>query len=249
MIRGIRLFVLVVVALSPGPLKRALYRLLFGYRIGRGVRLGISLLDAREVRLDEGAVIGHLNLIVRVGSLTMGRHSRVETLNILRGGERITLGAYATVMRMNVLNAIPDHDCTTAPTSTLDLEAGAIVVSGHRIDFTDRVSIGRNVILGGRNSSLWTHNRQQTAPIEIGDFCYLGSEIRVAPGGRLAPECILALGSVLSGAIDTPRSLVGGVPAKAIRPLREEDLILVHRKTRKDIPEDLYDSPQKDSAG
>ena len=240
MIRKLRLTLLVLLALLPGFLKRPLYRWLFGYRIGRSVRLGVSLIDAREVQLEEGAEIGHLNLILRVGRLELGKKARIETLNILRGGERIRLGAYATVMRMNVLNAIPDHDCTTEPTSTLDLHDGAIVVSGHRLDFTDRISIGRNVIVGGRNSSLWTHNRQQTAPIAIGDFCYLGSEIRVAPGGRLAPECILALGSVLSGHIDEPRSLVGGVPAKIVRPLHDEDLVLVHRKTRKDIPDDLY---------
>ena len=78
------------------------------------------------------------------------------------------------------------------------------MVSGHRIDFTDRVTIGRNVIIGGRNSSLWTHNRQQTAPIEIGDFCYLGSEVRLAPGARLAERCILGLGSVLAGPSTRP---------------------------------------------
>ena len=144
-------------------------------------------------------------------------------------------------MRFNVLNAIPDHDCTTEPTSVVEIGAGAMVVSGHRIDFTDRVTLGRNVILGGRNSSLWTHNRQQTAPITIGDFCYLGSEIRIAPGASLAPECILALGSVLSGTVAEPRSLVGGVPARVVRPLHDEDLVLIHHKTREDIPDGFYD--------
>ncbi len=236
----LRLATLAVVALLPGILKRPLYRWLFGYRIGRGVRLGLSLLDARDVELGDGTRIGHFNLVLRVGSFKTGRHAHIGSLNILRGGERLTLGDYASVMRLNVLNAIPDHDCTTAPRSVLDVGDGAVIVSGHRVDFTDAVSLGRNVIVGGRNSSLWTHNRQQTAPITIGDFCYLGSEIRVAPGGRLADECILALGSVLSGSIDAPRSLVGGVPAKVVRPLHDEDLVLVHRKTRDDIPDDLY---------
>jgi acetyltransferase-like isoleucine patch superfamily enzyme len=165
---------------------------------------------------------------------------RIGTLNIIRGGERVRLGDYAEVMRLNVLNAIPDHDCTTSPTSRLEIGPGAVVVSGHRIDFTDRVTIGRNVIIGGRNSSLWTHNRQQTAPIEIGDFCYLGSEVRLAPGARLAERSILGLGSVLAGPIDTPGSLVGGVPARVIRPLTAEDDVLVHRKARRDSPDDLH---------
>jgi carbonic anhydrase/acetyltransferase-like protein (isoleucine patch superfamily) len=241
--RGLRLALLALVGALPGPLKRPLYRLLFGYRIGRGVRIGLVVLDAEHVDLGEGTQIGHLNLVLRVGRLETGPHARIGVLNLVRGGERVRLGAYATVMRMNVLNAIPDHDCTTAPVSVLDLGDGAIVVSGHRVDFTDRVSIGRNVILGGRNSSLWTHNRQRTAPIAIGDFCYLGSEVRLAPGAGLAPECILALGSVLADPIDTPRSLVGGVPARVLRPLGEEDLVLVHRPTRDDIPAGFYGAP------
>jgi carbonic anhydrase/acetyltransferase-like protein (isoleucine patch superfamily) len=238
--RGLRLALLAVLGVLPGFLKRPLYRGLFGYRIGRGVHIGLVILDAQEVELGDGTEIGHLNVITRVGRLVTGTHVRIGALNIIRGGESVTLDDYAEVMRLNVLNAIPDHDCTTRPVSRLEIGKGAVVVAGHRIDFTDRVTIGRNVIVGGRNSSLWTHNRQQTAPIEIGDFCYLGSEVRLAPGARLAERSILGLGSVLASAIDTPGSLVGGVPAKVIRPLTAEDDVLIHRKARRDAPDDLY---------
>lgn len=236
----LRLLVLLALGLLPSLLKRPLYRLFFGYRIARGVRIGLSLLDAREVDLAEGVRIGHFNLVVRLGRLSVGERGEIGLANIIRGGERVRLGRYSTVMRFNVLNAIPDHDCTTSPESVLEVGDGTIIVSGHRIDFTDRVTLGRNVVVGGRNSSFWTHNRQQTAPVTIGDFCYVGSEVRVAPGGGLADECILALGSVLSGRIESPRSLVAGVPAKVVRPLREEDLTLIRRRTRNDVPEDLF---------
>lgn len=239
--RRLRLVALALVGVLPTVLKRPLYRLCFGYRIGRGVRIGVCLLDAREVELGDHTRIGHLNVVLRVDRLVTGREVRIGSLNVIRGGRRVQLGDYATVMRLNVLNAIPDHDCTTAPVSILELGAGAIVVSGHRLDFTDRITIGRNVIVGGRNSSLWTHNRQQTAPITIGDFCYLGSEVRLAPGAALPERCILGLGSVLTGRIDPPGSLVGGVPAKVLRPLGPEDEALVRRKTRDDIPDDFYD--------
>ena len=238
--RRLRLALLAVIALLPGFVKRPLYRSLFGYRIGRGVRIGLVILDADAVELGDGTEIGHLNLITRVGSFITGKSVRIGPLNIIRGGERVRLGDYAEVMRLNVLNAIPDHDCTTSPASRLEIGRGAVVVSGHRIDFTDQVTIGQNVIIGGRNSSLWTHNRQSTAPIEIGDFCYLGSEVRLAPGARLAERSILGIGSVLAGAIDTPGSLVGGVPARIIRPLTAEDDVLIHRKARRDAPDDLY---------
>ena len=238
--RRLRLALLAVIAALPTLIKRPLYRSLFGYRIGPGVRIGLAILDAQEVDLGEGTEIGHLSVVTRVGRLVTGKHVRIGPFNIIRGGEQVQLGDYAEVMRLNVLNAIPDHDCTTSPVSRLEIGAGSVIVSGHRIDFTDRVTIGRNVIIGGRNSSLWTHNRQQTAPIVIGDFCYLGSEVRLAPGARLAERSILGLGSVLASPIDTPGSLVGGVPAKVIRPLTAEDDVLIHRKARRDAPDDLY---------
>jgi len=236
--RAVRLLVLASIAPWPSVLKRLLYRLLFGYRIGRNVRIGLVMLDADRVDLGDGTRIGHLNLIWRVSELVTGIRVEIGPLNIIRGGEKVSLGDYATVMRLNVLNAIPDHDCTTNPVSILDVGAGAVIVSGHRLDFTDRITIGRNVIVGGRSSSFWTHTRQETAPISIGDHCYLGSEVRLAPGAALPERCVLALGSVLVDAITSPAYLVGGVPAKPLRPLAEKDLKLVMKKTRDDIPDD-----------
>ena len=232
---------LLALGVLPSFAKKPLYRLFFRYRFEPGVRIGWSLLDAASVDLAEGTQIGHFNLITRVGRFETGQHTQIGVLNIIRGGERVSLGDYSKVMRLNVLNAIPDHDCTSEPVSVLKVGAGTVIVSGHRIDFTDKVTLGKNVIIGGRNSSLWTHNRQETAPIEIGDFCYLGSEVRLAPGAKLRDECLLAIGSVLAGEINEPRSLVGGVPAKVIRPLNEKDLARIRRKTRKDMPDDYYE--------
>jgi acetyltransferase-like isoleucine patch superfamily enzyme len=114
-----------------------------------------------------------------------------------------------------------------------------VITDGHRLDFTDRVELGRRVIIGGRGSSLWTHNRQRTAPITIGDRTYLGSECRLAPGSALPARTIVALGSVVSGAFDQPESLIGGNPAAVIRPLDPDELPLVDRVTRTDLPDDV----------
>ena len=66
------------------------------------------------------------------------------------------------------INSIPDPEVVNPIDPTFILGDGSVVTTGHKIDFTDRVEIGRRVILGGRNSSLWTHNRQRTMPITIG---------------------------------------------------------------------------------
>jgi acetyltransferase-like isoleucine patch superfamily enzyme len=140
---------------------------------------------------------------------------------------------------MNEINSIPDPDVVNEIDPRFLLGAGSIVTTGHKIDFTDRVEIGRRVILGGRNSSLWTHNRQRTLPIMIGDMTYIGSEIRMAPGSTIPPRSIVGIGSVITAQLAEEGKLIAGVPAKAIKDLSSEDQFLIERKTRPDLPDDV----------
>jgi acetyltransferase-like isoleucine patch superfamily enzyme len=234
-----RLASLAFVAVMPGFLKRPLYRWLFGYRIGRRVRLGLSVIDARGCEIADDVSIGHLNLIIGVGRLTIGDHARVGHLNVIRGGDEVSLGRYAEILRMNEINSIPDPVVVNPTDPRFILGDGAVVTAGHKIDFTDRVQIGRRTILGGRNSSLWTHNRQRTRPVEIGELSYIGSEIRVAPGGVIPSRCIVGIGSVVTSRLEGEYLLIAGVPARPVKPLSEEDRFLVEHKTRPDLPDDL----------
>jgi acetyltransferase-like isoleucine patch superfamily enzyme len=234
-----RLTALAAVAAMPGFLKRPLYRWLFGYRIGRRVRLGFSLIDARECEIADDVSIGHLNLFIGMGRLTLGDHAKVGYLNVIRGGDEVRVGRYAEIIRLNEINSIPNPLVVNPNDPRFFLGDGAIVTAGHKIDFTDCVRIGRRTTLGGRNSSLWTHNRQRTRPIEIGELSYIGSEIRVAPGGVIPSRCIVGIGSVITGKIEGERQLIAGVPARPVRPLNEEDRFLIEYKTRPDLPDDL----------
>jgi len=234
-----RLVLLVCVGLLPSLLKRPIYRVFFGYRIGKRVKIGVSLIDSRNCQIADDVSIGHLNVIIGVKKLTVGDHVRVGHLNILRGGDEISLGRYSEIIRMNEINSIPDPDVVNPTDPRFFLGDGSVITAGHKIDFTDRVEIGRRTILGGRNSSLWTHNRQRTQPIEIGSFAYVGSEIRIAPGGAVPSQCIVGIGSVITSRLTEEEHLIAGVPAKPIKKLDPEDKFLIQRKTRNDLPDDL----------
>jgi acetyltransferase-like isoleucine patch superfamily enzyme len=234
-----RLAALAAVALLPSVLKRPCYRWLFGYKIGRRVRIGLTLLDARECVVEDDVSIGHLNVVIGVGRLTVGDHARVGHLNVLRGGDEIALGRYSEIIRMNEINSIPDPEVVNEIDPRFSLGAGSVVTAGHKIDFTDRVEIGRRTILGGRNSSLWTHNRQRTRPVTVGELSYIGSEIRVAPGGVIPSRCIVGIGSVVTGRIEGENQLIAGVPARPVKPLDEEAQFLVEHRTRADLPDDV----------
>ncbi len=234
-----RLFVLALIALLPSFLMRACLRLFFGYHIGKRVHFGVSIIDAAECHIEDDVRIGHLNVIIGVQKLTLGDHVRIGHLNIIRGGEEVRLGRYSEIMRMNEINSIPEPDAVNPVEPRFTLGAGSIVTTGHKIDFTDRIDIGRRTIIGGRNSSLWTHNRQRTRPINIGEFAYVGSEIRMAPGSSIPSRCIVGIGSVITSKIDAEEWLIGGVPAKPLKELSSEDRFLIERRTRPDLPDDV----------
>jgi len=236
---GFRFVILALIALLPSFMKRGAYRAFFGYRIGKRVRIGLSIVDVGKCEIQDDVRIGHLNIFTRVKELSIGDHARIGHLNIIRGGDEVKLGRYSEIIRLNEINSIPDPEVVNPVDPRFQLGDGSIITAGHKIDFTDRVNIGRRTILGGRNSSLWTHNRQRTMPIEIGEFAYIGSEIRVAPGGAIPSRSIVGIGAVITKKLREEQFLIGGVPAKAIRPLSEEDQFLITRKTRRDLPDEI----------
>ncbi len=235
----IKLLFLLSTLIMPSGVKRLIYRLFFGYKIGKRVKIGLSIIDAAKCEIEDDVAIGHFNAFVGIGDLKIGDHARIGHLNIIRGGDEVKLGRYSEILRQNEINSIPDPVIVTPADPRFILGDGSVVTTSHKIDFTDRVEFGKRVILGGRNSSLWTHNRQMTRPIVIGDYSYIGSEIRIAPGGEIPPKCIVGIGSVITRKFDDEYKLIAGVPAKAVKDLDEDGRFLTEYKTRPDLPEDI----------
>lgn len=105
------------------------------------------------------------------------------------------------------------------------------------------VKIGKNVFIGP-NCSLVTpvhpllsrerkpavrtdgsvFAQEYAKPITIGDDCWLATNVTVCGGAVIGNGCVIAAGSVVTGAIP-PNSLAGGIPCKVIRTLSEKDSI------------------------
>jgi len=234
-----RLAVSAGIAILPSFLKRPLYRGLFGYRVGKGVRIGFSIIAVRNCDIADGTTIGHLNLFLGTDRLTIGEHVRIGHLNIIRGGSDVSIGRYCEILRMNEINSIPDPIVVNTVDQTFILGEGSVIAASHKIDFTDRVELGKRVIVGGRNSSFWTHNRQMTEPIIVGDYSYLGSEIRMTPGSEIPAKCIVGIGAVVTKKFEGEYKLIAGVPAKIAKDLDEDGRFLTEYKTRADLPDDI----------
>jgi acetyltransferase-like isoleucine patch superfamily enzyme len=237
--RKLRLATLVLIALMPSWLKRPVLRWLLGFKIGKGVTIGITILDCDSMVIGDGVKIGHFNAFFRVKDCRVGAHTRIGFGNIFRGGEMISIGPYCDILRFNEINAIPEPDLVNHAEPHFMLGAGSVIAASHKIDFTGGVSFGKRVVVGGRFSSVWTHNRQIAKPVSVGDCTYIGSDVKISPGVRIPEKCIVGMGSVVAKSLSGSHMLFGGVPAKAIKALDEEGLFLVENKTRADLPDTI----------
>jgi acetyltransferase-like isoleucine patch superfamily enzyme len=233
-----------LLAVLPSRVKLPLYRLLYGYHIGKGVKIGFgtALIGVHCCRIGDHVRIGCFNLFVHIQRLEITDYAQIGYVNLFRGGDSIRIGAHATILRLNVFNSILRPDAVNPLHPVLELGTRVVITTGHWLDFTDRLVIGASTVIGGRNSSFWTHSRQRTRAITVGPHCYLGSEVRAAPGVEVPASCIVGLGSVLIGRFTEPRSLIAGNPAKVLRALHERELFLVGRTTCSDAPHQLRPS-------
>lgn len=89
----------------------------------------------------------------------------------------------------------------------------------------DDALIGHNVVLATLNHHIAPAKRSALlpAPVHIGKRVWIGSNSTVLPGVRIGDNSIVAAGATVTKDVP-PNCIVGGVPAKLIRELTEEEL-------------------------
>lgn len=93
------------------------------------------------------------------------------------------------------------------------------------IEIGDGALIGHNVVLATLNHAMSPKDRGTMipAPIRIGKHVWIGSNATVLPGVTIGDGAIVAAGAVVTR--DVPENtIVGGVPARVMRPLTKEEL-------------------------
>lgn len=233
-----RLIVALLLVPFPSFIKKAVYRLLFGYRFGRGVKIGLSAIVAGKCVIGDRTRIGHFNLLYRSKDLRIGSDVVIGFGNRIFGGDLVDIGDRCQIFRGNEINSGLNPLVLGKFDPVLVLGAGSVITVDHKIDFNDKVTFGENVVFAGRHSNIWTHNRQLTGPVSIGRNCYIGANVQFVPGAAVGDYCVIALGSVVTKAIPGEWQLVGGMPAAAIKPLGDDAKVLVTFPTRPDLEAD-----------
>src|SRR6266496_1082307 len=208
---------LVLFGWLPSPLKVLAYRLLLGYRIGRGVRITFGGgVIGWHVELGGYVEIGFL-AVVQGETIRIGRHSSVGTFSYLSCNV-IEIGDDAKI-REQVYVGGPQ-----LPESKFVLGSRTIILQLTNINPTKPVVIGDDTGIGG-HCLIFTHGAWANAldgypvtyePVTLGKSVWLPWRVFVMPGSTIGDGTVIGADSLVSGTIP-PYSLAVGSPAKVIR--------------------------------
>lgn len=216
-----RLFGMLVV-LMPWPLKRFILQRWYGYKLDSTARIGLAWVFPKRLEMGPGSTIAHFTVAVNLDEIILKDSSTIGRSNWITG---FPTGTASSHFRHQI-----DR------TSELILGNHSAITKNHHLDCTSPIHIGDFVTIAGYFSQLLTHSvdlnecRQSSAPISIGDYTFVGTNVVILGGATLPSHSVLAASSVLNKAFESKYRLYAGVPAKEIREL-SEDTKYFHRAT------------------
>jgi acetyltransferase-like isoleucine patch superfamily enzyme len=198
----------------PWKLKRWFLNKYFGFEIHPSAKIGLAWVFPQKLIMGPGARIDHFTIAIHLDLIEMGANSIIGRNNWITGLSTKTKSIHFS------------HQ--TNRKAELYMGEEAAITKNHHIDCTNRIEIGRFATIAGYQSQLLTHsidvfgNRQDSSPIIIGDYTFVGTNCVVLGGAKLPSQSVLGAKSLLNKSFDEPWTLYAGVPAKAISQISQD---------------------------
>ncbi|MBS7566462.1 hypothetical protein KHS38_18805 [Mucilaginibacter sp. Bleaf8] len=198
----------------PWPLRRRALQSWFGFEIHSTAKIGLSWVFPANLVMGPNTKIDHFVVAVHLNRIVMHDHAIIGRSNWITGFE-----TNSTSMHFK-------HQ--TDRQAVLIMKEHSAITKKHHIDCTSAIEIGKFTTVAGYNSQLLTHsidvfeNRQHSAPITIGDYCFIGTNVTVLGGAVLPSFCVLGAKSLLNKPFESEWTLYGGVPAKELKKISRD---------------------------
>jgi acetyltransferase-like isoleucine patch superfamily enzyme len=196
--------------LLPWEIRRSLLERQFGFKIHPTCRIGISWIAPSRLIMEEGARIDHLTVCKNIDLLHLKAHSSIGRGNWITGFPLGPSRHFAHQQDRQPQLIVGEHSAIT---------------HRHLIDCTNSVTIGKFTTVAGFQSQVITHwidieqSRQTSAPVRVGDYCFVGTNCVLIGGSALPDFCVLGAKALLNKAFTETYQLYGGVPAQSIQKL------------------------------
>ena len=204
------LFLKLVSLILPWSWRRAVLAKQFGYSIHPTARIGLAWVFPARLTMEEGTRIDHLTVCKNIDLLHLKPHSTIGRGNWITGFPLGPSRHFVEEKERQPQLVLGEHSAVT---------------HRHLLDCTAAVSIGRFTTFAGFRSQILTHtidiemSRQVSAPVSIGEYCFVGTNSVLLGGSQLPDYSVLGAKSLLNKPFSTTHRLYGGVPAQEIKPL------------------------------
>ncbi|MDE3741483.1 acyltransferase [Maribacter polysaccharolyticus] len=212
-----------LIVFLPWKIKRFLLIRIWKYEIDPSARIGLAYVYPKKLKMAEGSKIAHFNIAIHLDSIILGKNASINRSNWITGFP---------------INSKSEHfQHQKDRESELVLKEEASITKKHHIDCTNKIIIGKYTIVAGYCTQMLTHsvnikkNIQDSYPITIGDYCFIGTNCVILGGASLPSYSVLGAKSMLNKKFTEDYHLYGGNPAGLIQPIGE-DAKYFHRKSR-----------------
>lgn len=193
--------------LLPWNARRSLLEKQFGYQLHPTSRIGLAWVFPERLVMEEHTSVGDLTVCKNISLLHLRAHATIGRGNWITG---FPLG--------------PSRHFAEETDRRPELIVGehAAITHRHLIDCTNSVTIGSYTTFAGFRSQILTHsidlarNRQASAPVRVGERCFVGTNCVLLAGSALPDFCVLGAKSLLNKAQTETHTLYGGVPARPL---------------------------------
>lgn len=196
--------------LLPWEMRRALLEKQFGYTIHPTARIGLACIFPDRLVMEAHTSIGHLTICKSIALLHLREHALIGRGNWITGFPLGPSAHFAEEKERRPELILGEHSAIT---------------HRHLIDCTNSITIGKFTTVAGFQSQMLTHsidlavNRQASAPIRIGDYCFIGTNCVLLGGSVLPDYCVVGAKSLVNKAFTETHQMYGGVPAKPLQPM------------------------------
>lgn len=198
----------------PWFLRRRILNGYFGYKIDPNAKIGLSWIFPKELIMESGASIGHFNVAIHLDMIQMGCNSKIGR------------GNWITGFPTNTKSKHFQHQPERSPKLTIGNHSA--ITKNHHFDCTSSITIGEFCTIAGYSSQFLTHsidvyeNRQSSAPISIGDYTFVSTNVVLLGGANLPSYSILGAKALLNKSLTEEWMLYGGIPAKPLQNIEKD---------------------------
>jgi len=198
----------IFIFILPWFFKRKLLISFFGYKIHPKARIGLSWIFPYQLIMEEGSYIGHFNVAIHLDCIHLEKNSKIGRSNWITG--------FTTKSNHKHFQHQKQRE------SKLIIGKHTAITKKHHLDCTNYIKIGKYSTIAGYGSQLLTHsidvyeNRQSSAPINIGDYTFVSTDVVILGGANLPNNSVLGAKALLNKPYKDEWVLYGGVPAKQV---------------------------------